>query len=90
MEHAARPGRSTRPAGRQVLPAPGLHEDGRLDYSLAIRTDILTKLDLQPPTTWDELTTVLREMKKAYPNVYPLSDRWSNPEGLARTPCWPT
>jgi putative aldouronate transport system substrate-binding protein len=61
---------------------PGIHEDVWLDYSLAIRTDILAKLNLQPPTTWDELTTVLRAMKKAYPSVYPLSDRWSTtPEG---------
>jgi putative aldouronate transport system substrate-binding protein len=60
----------------------GLHEDVWLDYSLAMRTDILSKLNLQAPTTWDELTTVLREMKKAYPDVYPLSDRWgTTPEG---------
>ena len=53
-----------------------------MDYSLAIRTDILAKLNLQAPTTWDELTTVLRAMQKAYPAVYPLSDRWSTtPEG---------
>jgi putative aldouronate transport system substrate-binding protein len=61
---------------------PGLHEDVWLDYSLAMRTDILAKLNLQPPTTWDELTAVLRAMKKAYPDLYPLSDRWSTtPEG---------
>ncbi|MBF9133143.1 extracellular solute-binding protein [Plantactinospora sp. S1510] len=61
---------------------PGLHEDAWLDYSLAMRTDILAQLNLQVPTTWDELTTVLRAMKQAHPDVYPLSDRWSTtPEG---------
>jgi putative aldouronate transport system substrate-binding protein len=60
---------------------PGLHEDAWLDYSLAIRTDILAQLNLQPPTTWDELTNVLRAMKPLA-GPYPLSDRWSKqPEG---------
>jgi putative aldouronate transport system substrate-binding protein len=60
---------------------PGIHEDVWLDYSLAIRSDILTKLNLQPPTTWDELKTVLTAMKPLA-NKYPLSDRWSTtPEG---------
>jgi putative aldouronate transport system substrate-binding protein len=58
---------------------PGLHEGPWQDYSLAVRTDIMTKLGLQSPATWDDLTTVLREMKKAYPNQYPFSDRWSTP-----------
>lgn len=31
------------------------------------------------PKTWDELYTVLKAMKTAYPNVYPFSDRWSKP-----------
>jgi putative aldouronate transport system substrate-binding protein len=60
---------------------PGLHEDAWLDYSLAVRTDILAKLNLQAPTTWDELTTVLRAMKPLA-GPYPLSDRWgTQPEG---------
>jgi putative aldouronate transport system substrate-binding protein len=62
---------------------PGLHEDAWLDYSLAMRTDVLASLNLQPPTTWDELTTVLRAMRSVVPaDGYPLSDRWSKqPEG---------
>lgn len=60
---------------------PGLHEDVWLDYSLGIRTDILERLNLQAPTTWDELTTVLQAMKPLA-KPYPLSDRWSTtPEG---------
>jgi putative aldouronate transport system substrate-binding protein len=58
---------------------PGLHENAWQDYSLAVRTDIMTKLGLSQPATWDDFTTVLREMKKAYPDQYPLSDRFSTP-----------
>ncbi len=58
---------------------PGLHEDVWLDYSFAVRTDILTQLGLSEPKTLDDLTTTLRAMKTAYPNQYPMSDRWSNP-----------
>jgi putative aldouronate transport system substrate-binding protein len=58
---------------------PGLHEDVWLDYSLAVRTDILQTLNLSVPKTWDELHTVLTAMKAAYPNQYPMSDRWSTP-----------
>jgi maltose-binding protein MalE len=58
---------------------PGLHEKPWQDYSLAMRTDILDQLNLKVPTTWDELYTVLKAMKAAYPNVYPFSDRWSKP-----------
>lgn len=57
----------------------GLHQDVWLDYSLVVRTDILKQLNLQVPKTWDELTTVLRAMKAAYPDQYPMSDRWNNP-----------
>jgi putative aldouronate transport system substrate-binding protein len=58
---------------------PGLHENAWQDYSVAVRTDIMTKLGLATPKTWDEFATTLREMKKAYPNQYPFSDRWSTP-----------
>jgi putative aldouronate transport system substrate-binding protein len=56
---------------------PGLHQDVWQDYSIAVRTDILQQLNLKVPTTWDELHDVLAAMKKAYPNSYPMSDRWS-------------
>jgi len=58
---------------------PGLHEDVWLDYSFAVRTDILTQLGLSEPKTLDDLTNTLRAMKTAYPTQYPMSDRWSNP-----------
>jgi putative aldouronate transport system substrate-binding protein len=58
---------------------PGLHEKPWQDYSIAIRTDILEKLNLQPPKTWDDLYTVLKAMKAAYPQSTPFSDRFSQP-----------
>ncbi|GIE80786.1 sugar ABC transporter substrate-binding protein [Actinoplanes philippinensis] len=58
---------------------PGLHENVWQDYTLGVRTDVMEKLGLTAPQTWDDLTGVLREMKKAHPDLYPLSDRWSTP-----------
>lgn len=58
---------------------PGLHQDVWVDYSIAVRTDILQKLNLPVPQTWDDVHGMLRAMKAAYPNQYPFSDRWSTP-----------
>lgn len=58
---------------------PGVHEKPWQDYSVALRTDILEQLNLQIPKTWDELYTVLKAMKAAYPNTIPFSDRFSQP-----------
>src|SRR5690349_17884946 len=59
---------------------PGLHQDFWVDYSLAVRKDILDKLGLQIPGTWDELRTVMKALKEEYPDSYPLSDRWGQLE----------
>ncbi|WP_377267969.1 extracellular solute-binding protein [Peterkaempfera sp. SMS 1(5)a] len=56
---------------------PGLHEDIWIDYSLAVRTDILEKLNLKVPETWDDVHAMLTAMKAAHPDIYPFSDRWS-------------
>ncbi|ROO62356.1 putative aldouronate transport system substrate-binding protein [Micromonospora sp. Llam0] len=61
---------------------PGLHEDVWTEYSIAVRTDILAELGLEEPATWDEFREMLRAMKAAYPDVYPMSDRWSIPTPL--------
>ncbi|WP_188195332.1 ABC transporter substrate-binding protein [Nonomuraea sp. SYSU D8015] len=58
---------------------PGLHEDIWVDYSLAVRTDILEKHNLEIPKTWDELYTVLKALKAEYPDLYPMTDRWGVP-----------
>ncbi|MEU4573344.1 extracellular solute-binding protein [Nonomuraea sp. NPDC023979] len=58
---------------------PGLHENIWLDYSLAVRADILDKHGLQVPKTWDELHTLLKAIKQEYPDLYPMTDRWGVP-----------
>ncbi|MBS2964874.1 extracellular solute-binding protein [Actinocrinis puniceicyclus] len=57
---------------------PGLHQDVWADYSIAVRTDVLQKLGLSTPQTWDDVHSMLTAMKAAHPNQYPLSDRWSS------------
>ncbi|MFV2011459.1 MULTISPECIES: extracellular solute-binding protein [unclassified Micromonospora] len=61
---------------------PGLHEDVWTDYTIAIRTDILAELGLETPSTWDEVRDMLAAMKQAYPDSYPLSDRFNIPTPL--------
>ncbi|HEY8473185.1 MAG TPA: extracellular solute-binding protein [Natronosporangium sp.] len=68
-----------RQADGKIYVIPGLHENVWLDYTLGMRMDILDELGLAVPTTWDDVTNVLREMKRAYPDIYPFSDRWSTP-----------
>jgi putative aldouronate transport system substrate-binding protein len=63
----------------KIYVIPGLHENVWLDYSLGVRADVLEELGISEPTTWDEVTAMLREMKAANPGEYPLSDRWSTP-----------
>jgi putative aldouronate transport system substrate-binding protein len=58
---------------------PGLHENVWLDYTLAVRTDIMSKLGISTPQTWDDVHTMLTKMKQAYPSVTPFSDRWNQP-----------
>jgi len=55
---------------------PGLHEEVWQDYTIAFRTDELERLGLQAPQTWDDLYTVLKAIKAANPDSYPLSDRF--------------
>lgn len=55
---------------------PGLHEAVWQDYTIAFRTDELQRLGLSEPKTWDDLYTVLKAIKQAHPDSYPLSDRF--------------
>ncbi|KOX14451.1 sugar ABC transporter substrate-binding protein [Saccharothrix sp. NRRL B-16348] len=55
---------------------PGMHEKIWQDYTLAFRTDELKRLNLQTPKNWDEVYTVLKAIKAANPDSYPLSDRF--------------
>ncbi|MFI7504476.1 extracellular solute-binding protein [Streptomyces sp. NPDC049687] len=56
---------------------PGLHEKVKSGYSLSLRTDVLDKLGLSPPRTWDEVYDVFAAIRAEYPDRYPFSDRWS-------------
>lgn len=47
----------------------------QLGKALVMRTDILKKLNLEAPKTFDELYTVLKKMKEAYPDSTPWSSR---------------
>ncbi|WP_211746944.1 extracellular solute-binding protein [Paenibacillus sp. Marseille-Q4541] len=55
---------------------PGLHEEVWPDYTLLVRTDILEKHNIAIPTTWDELLTVMKQLKEEYPDSIPFSDRF--------------
>jgi len=57
---------------------PGLHENLRPQYSIAVRKDIWDGLDLSlEPATWDEFADQLRAVKEAHPEFdFPYSDRW--------------
>ncbi|MFJ8106472.1 extracellular solute-binding protein [Streptomyces sp. NPDC096132] len=56
---------------------PGLHEKVKSGYSLSLRTDVLDRLGLSLPTTWDEVYDVFTAIRAEYPDRYPFSDRWS-------------
>jgi putative aldouronate transport system substrate-binding protein len=58
---------------------PGLHENVWTDYTLAVRTDIMAKLGISTPQTWDDVHTMLTKMKQANPSAFPFSDRWNQP-----------
>ncbi|WP_405963066.1 extracellular solute-binding protein [Streptomyces sp. NBC_00723] len=56
---------------------PGLHEKVKSGYSLSLRTDVLDRLGLSLPATWDEVYDVFKAIKAEYPDRYPFTDRWS-------------
>lgn len=63
---------------------PGLRESLRSQYSYAVRKDIWDELGLSlTPATFDEFKTQLQTVKQAYPDKYPISDRWlSDADGV--------
>jgi putative aldouronate transport system substrate-binding protein len=57
---------------------PGFREEPRPEYSFAVRADIWEELGLSlEPETFEELREQLRTVKEAYPDAYPMTDRWS-------------
>lgn len=57
---------------------PGVRESVRPMYSFAVRKDVWEELglDLQP-ATFEDFAEDLEAVKAAYPDRFPLSDRWS-------------
>lgn len=49
-----------------------------------IRGDILDELNLEMPTSWDELFDVFTAMKEAYPNSYPYGNRGNGTANVGR------
>ncbi|WP_135547851.1 extracellular solute-binding protein [Paenibacillus cymbidii] len=56
-----------------TLPNQGIGETNRMIWMY--REDVFAKHNLKPPATWDELYTVLKQLKELYPNSYPLTFR---------------
>ncbi|KAA9373759.1 extracellular solute-binding protein [Microbispora cellulosiformans] len=56
---------------------PGLHEDYWVEYTLEVRADVMEKLGIQTPQTWDDVHAMLKAMKEEHPDSYPYSDRWT-------------
>lgn len=57
---------------------PGFREQQRPEYSFAVRKDIWEDLGLSlEPADFDELKDQLKAVKEAYPDAYPMTDRWS-------------
>lgn len=65
---------------------PGLREQQRPQYSYAVRKDIWDELGLTlEPDTFDEFADQLATVREAYPDAWPLSDRWSESGPLDAT-----
>ncbi|WP_298456169.1 extracellular solute-binding protein [uncultured Cellulomonas sp.] len=62
---------------------PGILEELRYDYTLAVRNDVFDAAgaDTQPET-WDDLRESFEAVKAAHPDNYVLSDRFSVPTPL--------
>ncbi len=67
---------TTRQSDGKYYNLPGLHEKQWQDYTLVYRKDILDDNGWNLPTSWDELQTLLENMKEKYPDKTPYSDRW--------------
>jgi len=63
--------------GRQVLPAAGAAPGRLVDYSLAVRTDVLSKLTSRPGHLGRAATVLSDEGR--LPANFPFSDRWGVP-----------
>lgn len=57
---------------------PGLHENPKPSYSVAVRGDWWDEAGLEDPKTWDEFADQLEVIKDEHPEIdYPYTERWS-------------
>jgi putative aldouronate transport system substrate-binding protein len=57
---------------------PGLHENPKPGYSIAIRADLWEEQGLGDPQTWEEFHEQLKVIDEAHPELdYAYTDRWS-------------
>jgi len=75
LEHARQP-------NGNIYWLPGLQEDTRVRFTVAMRQDILDDLGLDVPDNWDEIRDVLREVEAAFPGTTPFVDAWGGDSTL--------
>ncbi|WP_156761614.1 extracellular solute-binding protein [Microbacterium karelineae] len=68
----------TRDANGDFFVLPGLLEQAKPDYTIAIRADLWEQAGLEDPKTWDEFAEQLEVIKEEFPDLqYPYTERWS-------------
>jgi putative aldouronate transport system substrate-binding protein len=58
---------------------PGLHQSVVSDYTMGVRTDLLTKYNIATPSTLAQVEAMLTTFKDKNPGHYPFSDRYNQP-----------
>jgi putative aldouronate transport system substrate-binding protein len=58
---------------------PGLHQSVVSDYTMGVRTDLLSKYNIPTPSTLDNVEAMLTTFKDNNPGHYPFSDRYNQP-----------
>jgi putative aldouronate transport system substrate-binding protein len=58
---------------------PGLHQNVVSDYTIGVRTDLLSKYNIATPSTLPQVEAMLTTLKDKNPGHYPFSDRYNQP-----------
>jgi putative aldouronate transport system substrate-binding protein len=58
---------------------PGLHQNVVSDYTMGVRTDLLSKYNIATPSTLAQVEAMLTTFKDKNPGHYPFSDRYNQP-----------
>ena len=58
---------------------PGLHQNVVSDYTMGVRTDLLSKYNIATPSTLAQVEGMLTTFKDKNPGHYPFSDRYNQP-----------